>query len=335
MQIGTIYTLPTGVTPKGIATTHNKAYVVNDNNYHIPDQASVMVINLRDKSVLTTIYDKSFNEPYTINISGRRAYVTNSNSTTITIIDIKYDKVIGIIDGFDGPSGMVIKDNKIGYVNNYGGPNGVGSGNGTTISVVDLINKVIIDTIEVDLAPASLAISPSGKYVYVINYVDGKPGTGTFNVIDTRSNNIIHTTTGLFGPFNIAITPNGAYAYITNFGSNDFAPFGNTVAIIDLSSYKIVNTIIVGIQPSGVAIDPRGKYAYVTNYNTLYAGPNFTKLTPGQGLVSIIDIEKQKVLPKTIVVNQSPANNAITDDGHYLLVTNFVSNTVNIISLNC
>lgn len=335
MHIGDIYTLPTGVTPKGIATMCNKAYIVNDNNYGIPGQASVTVIHLREKKVLTTIYDDTFNEPYTINILGRKAYVTNSNSTTITIIDIKYDKVIGIINGFDGPSGMVIKNNKIAYVNNYGGPNGVGSGNGTTVSVVDLTSNTIIDTIKVDLAPASLAISPNGKYVYVINYVDGKKGMGTFQVISTKTNSVIHTTSGLFGPFNIAVTPDSKFAYITNFGSNDFAPFGNTVAVIDLCSYKIVNNIVVGIQPSGVAIDPCGHYAYITNYNTLYAGPNFTKLTPGQGLVSIIDIEKQKVIPKTIVVNQSPSNNAVTEDGQYLLVTNFVSNTVNIISLDC
>lgn len=333
MHSGNIYTLPTGVTPKSIATTSSKAFIANNNNYGIPGQASVTVVDIKKKMIETTIYDKSFNEPYTITIFGRKAYVTNSNSTTITIIDTKHNKVIGLINGFDGPSGMVIKNKYTGYVNNYGGPDGVGSGNGKTVSVVDLITNQITDTITVDLAPASLAISPNGRYVYVINYVDGNPGTGTLNVINTNTNTVINTTSGLFGPFNIALTPDGKYAYVTNFGSNDFAPFGTTVAIIDLKSCKIIKNITVGIQPSGVAIDDR--FAYITNYNALYAGPNFTKLTFGQGLISIIDIHKQELIAKTIVVNQGPANCTITDDGKYLFVTNYASNTVNIISLHC
>ncbi len=329
----------TGVTPAGIAVTPSghKAYVANNNNYGIAGEDSVTVLDLKNNTVKTTIFDASFNQPYTVTInpSGHRAYVTNSNSTTITIISTKTNQVIGVINGFDGPSGMAITpDGKFGYVNNYGAPGGVGSGNGTTVRVVDLTTNMIIGSpITVGLAPAAIAISPNGKFVYTVNYVDGNPGTGTMSVIKTSTNTVTATVNGFSGPFGIAITPNGKYAYVTNFGSNNFAPFGTTVSIVNLCGLNIDKTIEVGIQPAGIAIAPDGHHAYVTNYNTLYAGSSFTDLTAGQGTVNIIDVHHKKLISPTIAVDQSPANIAISPNSRYAYVTNYTSNVVDVIQL--
>ncbi len=95
---------------------------------------TVSVLNLTNNTLEQTISDSSFNEPYTvtINAAGTKAYVTNSNGTTVTIIDIATNTVSGTIGGFDGPSGFAITpDGNHAYVNNYGGPI-AGSGNGTT-----------------------------------------------------------------------------------------------------------------------------------------------------------------------------------------------------------
>lgn len=308
----------TGITPTGISLTCHKAYVANNNNYGVIGQDSVTVIDLCDNRVIKTIYDPSFNQPYTVTIHHNKAYVSNSNGTTVTVICTKKDRVIDVIDGFDGPSGVAIQG-KYAYVNNYGGPGGLGSGNGTTVSVVDLKTKTIINTITTDLAPAALAINK--KYLYVINYVDGIQGT--MNIIKLKTNTIINTVSGFSGPFGIAL--NDHVACVTNFGSNNFAPFGNTLSIVNLKSLKIKN-VTVGIQPAGVVVDDH--YAYVTNYNTLYAGPSYTNLTPGQGTVDVVDLCKRKVI-KTIPVSQAPANIAMNDD--YLYVTNYISNVVNVI----
>jgi len=333
-----VATINTGITPTGIAITPDSryAYVANNNNYDLAGQDSVSVLKLKNNTVKTTIFDSSFNQPYTITVNpaGTRAYVTNSNSTTITMIDTATNTVIGVIDGFDGPSGMVITSNGCtAYVNNYGGPEGVGSGNGTTVSVVNLNTNTIIATIPVGLAPAALAITPDGNYVYVANYVDGNPGTGTVSIIRTSNNTLFGTIPGFDGPFDIAITPNGKHAYVTNFGSNNFEPIGTSVSVIKLSNSQIIAIIDLGIQPSGVAITPDGKYAYVTNFNTLYAGPNFTDLTPGQGTVNIIDIHDNEVISPTIAIGQSPADIAISPNGKFAYVSNFTSNTVNVIAL--
>ena len=332
-----IATIDVGQNPAGIAITPDSlyAYVANNNNNGIPGQDCVSVLNLTFNTVEETIHDSSFSEPYTVtmNAEGTKAYVTNSFTTTVTIIDTKTNTVSGVIGGFNGPSGFVITpDGNHAYVNNYGA--GSSSGSGTIVNVVDLNTNLIVGTISVGLAPAALAITPDGAYVYVVNYVDGNLGDGTISIIRTSDNTVqANAISGLSGPFDIAITPEGNFAYVTNFGSNNFTPVGTTVSIVDLSTNTLINNVLVGIQPSGLAITPNGKYAYISDYNTLYNGPMFTLLTSSQGMVEIIDVKTQKVIAPIIGVGLSPDKIAISPNGQFAYVSNYVSNTVSVISL--
>lgn len=334
-----VATVPVGNTPSSVAVTPDGmyAYVANNNNTSVVGGDTVSVINLQTNQVKTTISNVSFNEPYTVTISpnGGKAYVTNSNSTTVTIIDVASNIVTGVVTGFDGPSGLAINPvtPNIAYVNNYGAAGGVGSGNGTTVTVINLDTLTIIDMITVGQAPAALAVTPDGAYVYVANYVDGNPGTGTVSVIRTSDNTVVSTILGFSGPFGIAIAPNGKTAYVTNFGSNNFSPVGTTVSVINLVTNQISATIDVGTQPAGVAITPNGKFVYVTNYNTLYLGAGFTDLTPGVGTVNIIDASNNSVLAPVIVVGASPGAIAISPDGMRAYVTNYSSNNVSVINI--
>lgn len=334
-----IATIAVGDTPAGIAVTPNNlfAYVANNNNDGIPNGDSVSVLNLTSNTLQQTIHDASFNEPYTvtINAAGTKAYITNSGGSTVTIINIATNTVQGTIGGFDGPSGFVITpDGNHAYVNNYGAADGVGSGNGTTVRVVDLnTNMIVGPAITVGQAPAAMAITPNGASVYVASYVDGNPGTGTISVINTSNNSVFATIHGFSGPFAIAITPNGQYAYVTNFGSNNFSPYGTTASVVSISSNSIIDTIQLGIQPAGVAITPYGSYAYVSNYSTLYEGPGFTDLTASPGTLNIIDIKTNQIVSPVIDVGLSPDAIAISPSGQFACVTNYTSNTVSIIPL--
>ena len=337
-----ITTIPVGVTPAalGITPDNKFAYVANNNNYGLVNGDNVTVIDLTNNTVVTTIYDPSFNQPYTVTINkeGTKAYITNSNGTTITIIDIPSNIVAGTIDGFDGPSGMVITpDGKRAYVNNYGGPSGVGSGNATTVRIVDLTtNSIIGAPITTDLAPAALAITPDGSSVYVANYVDGNTGTGTVQIIPTNTDTPatpLKRITGFSGPFDITISHDGQFAYVTNFGSNNFMPIGTTVSVIELKLNSIIDTINVGMQPSGIALSPDDRYAYVTNYDTLYTDTSFSALVPGDGTVNIIDTKTNKVIPPILPVGQSPAAISITSNGKFAYVSNYSSNSVSVLNI--
>jgi YVTN family beta-propeller protein len=330
-------TITAGVTPAGLAISADGtvAFVANNNNYAATAGNFVSVLDVVTNLPLTKISSDTFNQPYTVTLSndGSVAYVTNSAGSTISMIDTTSYTVTGVISGFDGPSGMVIMTGNIGYVNNYGASGGVGSGNGTTVSVVNLITNTITDTITVDQAPAALALSPDEKYVYVINYVTGVADSGTLSVVATASNTVTHTVTGFFGPFGIAVHPSGLLAYVTNFGSNNFDPFGTTVSVVDLSTYSIVTTVEVGIQPAGVACSSDGKYVYISNYNTLYQdNEDFTGLTAGQGTVNAIDTSTNSLVASyTAVVGQSPGNIFVSPFTHRVYVSNFTSNTISVL----
>lgn len=341
-----VATINVGVTPAGIAFTPNGkyAYVANSNNYGAAGhdavgQDNISVIDVSKNLVIKTIYDASFNQPQTVTINpaGTKAYVCNSNASTVTVINIASNTVSSVITGFDGPDDMVINAaGTVGYVSNYGGPGGLGSGNGHTVSVVNLVNNVISKTIDLtpNIAPAAIAMSPNGAYVYTVNYMDGNPGTGNLNIIRTSDNTLLPTVIGGFsGPFDMRISPDGKFGYVTNFGSNNFYPYGTTLSVVDLSSNTIVSTISLGIQPGGVAVSADNSRAYVTIYNTLYNGPAFDALVYGQGLVNVIDLSNNTVLPISISVDQSPGAVTISPNGEYAYVSNYSSNTVSVIAL--
>ncbi len=308
-------TYTTGVSPSSIGINKKYAYVCNSNNNGISNEDTITILNLKTKLSIKTIYDSSFNEPYRIAFNKKEnlAYITNSASPsvigqygTVTILNTKTNRVVGVIEGFDGPTAILYHKNKL-YVTNYGAAGGVQSGNGRTISVVDTNTNSIIQIITVDQAPVSLALSPCKKFLYCLNYVDGNPNTGTINVIRLKDYIILNTITGLFGPFNFVIT-NTNIAYVTNFGSNNFSPFGRTISVIDMNKLCLIKEIEVGIQPTGICLSSDEKYVYISNYNALYGDPiNFKNLTYGVGTINIISTKTNKVISPTISIPQTPS----------------------------
>jgi YVTN family beta-propeller protein len=337
-EIGVINT---GVNPASSALTCNGChlYVANNNEYGLPPADSVSVLDLDRRILIDTIYHPSFKQPYRIAMYGTKAFVANSDGYTVSVIDTTTRYVTQVIEGFDGPSGFaVLKKCGVAYVNNYGAPPpGEGSGNGHTIQKLDLCTgKLIGDRIEVGLAPADLVASPDEQFVYVIDYVDGKVGTGVFVAYSVKTGTIVASTPGLSGPFWIDVTPDGRRALVANFGSNDFTPVGTTVSVICLSSYCILQHVLVGIQPAGLAVDPCGDYAYLSNYNVLYAGPGFTNLTPGTGTLNVLDLRGECVtlVGPTVAVGQGPNNVVVDPCRRRAYVTNYVSGTVSVVALS-
>ncbi|MEW6608265.1 MAG: YncE family protein [bacterium] len=168
------------------------------------------------------------------------AYVTNSGSNNVSVIDTRTNAVVGSpIPVGVYPYGIAITpDGNYAYVTNAGSDN---------VSVIDTrTNAVVGSPIPVGDYPIGIAITPDGNYAYVTNL-----WSDNVSVIDTSTNAVVGSPIPVGdGPWGIAITPDGNYAYVTNRESDN-------VSVIDTSTNAVVGSPIpVGDGPVGIAITP-------------------------------------------------------------------------------
>ena len=241
--------------------------------------------------------------------SGTYAYVTNSNTNNVVIINTATNTVVNsITSGFNNPSDVAFSPSgTYAYVTNQYN-NNVLIINTATNTVVNSITSGISD-------PFVVAFSPSGKYAYVANCNTSCGLTGSDNVviINTATNTVVNSiTSGFNGPEGISISPSGTYSYVTNYHTNN-------VVIINTATNTVINSITSGFyEIEGVAISPSGTYAYVANY----ASNN----------VVIINTATNTVTSSITSGFSLPYGVAFSPSGTYAYVTNFGANNVVIIN---
>jgi YVTN family beta-propeller protein len=169
-------------------------------------------------------------------------------------------------------------------------------------------NKVLAAPIPVGEEPGSIAITPDGKFAYVVN-VAGE----SVSVIETGLRRNAGTIENVGkSPFGIAITPDGKYAYVTDRGSKE-------VAVISTATRKVVKSIPVGDEPTGVAIAPGGKFAYVADY--------------GDDEVEVINTETMAVSGPAIKVGEGPMGIEFTPTGATAYVVDQLGEEVSVIAV--
>ncbi|GEM_PF-1809369 len=227
------------------------------------------------------------------------AYVTNTGSDNISVIDVASNTVVATIAlpifSFLWDV-AVTPDGAFAYVTTGGTDN---------VSVIDVASNTVTATVPVGSNPFGIAITPDGAFAYIVDV-----GSNNVWVIDIASNTVTTTVSVGNVPIGIAITPDGALAYVTNLVSNN-------VSVIDVASNTVVTTVAVGSSPRGVAITPDNAFAYVTN--------QFSN-------VSVIDIASNTVMT-TVSVGFDAQHVAITPDGVFAYVTNRLSNSVSVIDV--
>jgi YVTN family beta-propeller protein len=169
-----------------------------------------------------------------------------------------------------------------------------------SVTVLDASTNQVIGTpipIGENTIPYSLAISPDGKTVWVLNEA------GTLVSIDTATNQLVGDPIAVpKGSHGLAITPDGTRAYLAT-ESED------SVAVVDLRMRTTGPPIHVGEAPSGVAISPDGKHVYASNTSA--------------ETVTVIDTATNRAVDPPIIVGGTPAEGlAITPDGSTLVVAN-------------
>lgn len=280
-----------------------------------------------------------------ISPDGGTAYVANSGSDSVSIIDTASNSVAATVATGIRPVGLAVSpDGSSVYVANAGSQ---------SVSVIDASSGTLVQIIPLGDVPWSVAITPDGSsawvatsppvgppsrfYVYVIDtgslqvtqsvlagmsspsdgvalaisgsmaYVTS-PGTGGVEVIDT----ITATTRGVGIP--IGMKPTGVatglrYGYVTS-SDND------TATVVDTSTQTVTQSVTVGPRPSGVAVTPDGSTVYVAN--------------SGGSSVSVLDTSDNSVAD-TVTVGADPTGVAVAPSGDAVYVTNRGDGTVSVL----
>lgn len=301
-----IATIPVGGFPDAVAITSDgsRAYVANglDNTVSVIDTPTNTVV--ATVSLLGTLdcAQTLCLSPFGIAITpdGTRAYVSNTTSSTLSVIDVPTNTVVTTIpSGASGlPDGVAVTpDGTRVYVTQ------TGSAAGDAVSVIETATNTVTTTISIGGVPVGegVAITPDGTraYVAILN-------SNTVLVIDTATNSVVGTIpVGVF-PDGVAITPDGRRAYVTNSNSN-------TVSVIDTATNTVVGTIPVSA-PFAIAITSDGSRAYVTD---LSSGVSVIDLATNSVVATIPDL----LVPFSIAITPTPQAPQSKDDckhGGYL-----------------
>ncbi|MDW9688390.1 YncE family protein [Sinorhizobium meliloti] len=181
---------------------------------------------------------------------GNRAYVSNSEDDTVSVVDLRKDEVIATIGTGDYPHGLRMSpDGKSIYVAN------VEDG---TISVIDTATLAEVDRVEVGSTPVQVGFVPDGSRVYV-----SLRDANQVAVIDPVTRKVTQRIDVGRSPIQVHATPDGRFVYVANQGT--VAEPDDTVSVIDAASGTVVKTIRTGAGAHGVTVSSDGDLAFVTN----------------------------------------------------------------------
>ncbi|WP_051574708.1 tandem-95 repeat protein [Mycobacterium sp. URHB0044] len=218
-----------------------------------------------------------------------RAYVTNRDAGTVTVIDTLTGTVVGTFAAGVAPDGIAVKQTGTRLY--------VSSSTNNTVTVIDTATGAVKATIAV-ATPSALTMSPSGGVVYVTNY-----DTATVTRISTSTNKIDATIKLPIGshPTGIAVSPDTTKIYVTSTTET-----GATTVLVFASSSRTA-AVIGGLSSSatGLVVSPDNSKLYVS---------------AADGSVTVIDVKTRAVV-RTIQVGGVPTGVAISKDGTTIVVT--------------
>ncbi len=173
--------------------------------------------------------------------------------------------------GINPSSVAIVPSGKYAYVANSGDSRNAGSVSQYTIGENGALTaNTIAATVAVGDKPVSIAVDPSGKFVYAANeggtisqYTIGRNGALTPNTIRAK------VRAGR-KPCAISVDPSGRFVYVVN--EEDYH-FAGTVSQYTIGSNGALSpnaaayepTVAAGINSKFVTVDPSGKFAYVVN----------------------------------------------------------------------
>ena len=190
---------------------------------------------------------------------GPLAYISDTGSDNVWIVDMGNETVVDVIDVGDDPRGIDISpDNSRVYVaNRFGG----------SVSVIDTSNHTVVQTIDLEgnelvtaIEPYDVVVSPDGEWLYIAMKNGGdENGDGTVVTVGLPAGVVVaevvlDSSASLEG---IAVTPDGRKVYAAGRGS---------MYVVDVSTPSL--PVFLGTSGSAgreLVVSPDGRWVYADN----------------------------------------------------------------------
>jgi YVTN family beta-propeller protein len=252
---------------------------------HDEKRGMLLVFDARalDRGPVSTVKVGRHPAHVVVDAAAERAFVTNSEDNSLSVIDLSQSRVVREIGTGESPHGLRIgSDGRELYVANV---------KGGSVSVIETAALREVARIPVGRAPVQVGFAPDGRRVYV-----SLRDENSVAVIDTSTRQVIAKVPVGRGPIQVFATPDGASVLVANQGTAEQPD--DTVSVIDTATNRVAATIETGRGAHGVVVSPDGRQAYVSNIL--------------ENSVSVIDVAARRVV-RTVAVGEGP--NGITFRG--------------------
>ena len=279
---------------QGAEITKTLIYVTNT------DSHCVTVIDREQDMVVATIAVGRAPVGIVARADGRRVYVANSGSDTISVIDTAINRVINTISNLGySPAELALSEvRQTLYATNPDSDN---------VSVIDTVARTVIGRIYVGKRPCCIAVDEDRRKIYVTN-----TGSHTISVIDMYEDNyersVEKTITVGLNPVGMVIHEDKLY--VANSASN-------SIDVVDIPSYTVTNTISVGQKPTRMLSGLIGRI-YVSNANS--------------NEISFVD-PRISLVDRNVSAGDLPSEMVIDRLRRKLYVVNSMSEDVSVINL--
>jgi YVTN family beta-propeller protein len=244
-------------------------------------------------------------------------FVTNRDSSDVTMIDVRTDEIVGRIPlgGLVNPHmAMVTPDGKRLLV--------AGTKRNTAL-IVDLGSRQVTARIPVGAEPEHFDIAEDGKVALMGNMKDG-----TVSILDLERGREVKRLDGFAEPHGFAFLPGGRKAYVSSFGAHE-------IAAVDADGLQVARRLAVGSSHLLASANPDRELTEIKGIvnPTVTLDGRFVFAADGDsGEVAVINARTDEVL-KTIRVGEEPWRAYPSPDGSKMVVPNNGDETISVIDI--
>jgi YVTN family beta-propeller protein len=328
---------------------------------HTPSRIAVIQRSAGQLSLIREVPVKGFPTGMILSHDGKMLIAATGNLVfldTDRLLSGRGEPVLGYLDNGIDPGSVyvnVTRDDKYLFVSNE---------NAGTINVIDLEKarrngfdqESIVGDIPVGPAPVALSFSPDEKLLYTTiesaRAEDNWPNeceserqnaprterqpAGAVLAIDVEkakrdpANSVVARTSAGCSPVRLALSPTGNQAYVTARNSNAVMVLDTRKLLRHASDARIA-TVPVGASPVGISMID-GRRLVVANSDRFSTKQNQNQI------LSVIDVAKISVGSKAVIgrlpAGSFPREIRMTQDGRTILVTNFNSNSLEVLDVS-